>query len=121
MKKTKSSFALGISMYALTIAHPANAVEHSNKLVSELQAVNPTTDCFFFRLEGVAQADPVKPNDQWFAMSRSHSGATCDLCVAAGSARKRIAAVSSWDYWSACLWICAGGQRSAVDKDDNST
>jgi hypothetical protein len=80
MKKTKSSFALGISMCAL-IAHPANAVEHSSKLVSELQAVNPTTDCFFFRLEGVAQADPVKPNDPWFAMSRSHSGATATFAL----------------------------------------
>lgn len=53
---------------------PAHAIDHVNKRVSLLQSTSNAVDCFFFALEGVGEADPVKPGDQWFAFPRSQYG-----------------------------------------------
>ena len=51
------------------------ATGHHGKRVGYLQPAEITTDCFYFTLEGVTQADPAKPNDPWFAVLRTQSGA----------------------------------------------
>jgi hypothetical protein len=53
---------------------PVGAATH-DATVAMLQAMNTSTDCFFFILTGVTQADPVKPNDPWFAIPRTQNGA----------------------------------------------
>jgi hypothetical protein len=40
-----------------------------------LQAAELTSDCFYFTLEGVTEADPAKPNNAWFAVLRTQNGA----------------------------------------------
>lgn len=47
----------------------------SGKSVGHLQASAAEADCFFFTLEGVTEADAVRPGSPWFAVSRSQYGA----------------------------------------------
>lgn len=49
------------------------SVEHPNKLVTELHSPD-TRACAFFRLDGVSEADPVKPGNPWFAVPTNHRG-----------------------------------------------
>lgn len=63
---------LGAVLFCIDIAESAS---HYSKTVAILQASEITSDCFYFRLEGVAEADPVKPNDPWFAVARTQNGA----------------------------------------------
>jgi hypothetical protein len=50
---------------------PAN---HYNKSVGQLQSTYSNADCFYFILDGVAEADPVVPGNPWFAIPRSQFG-----------------------------------------------
>ena len=50
-------------------------VLHSDKKIATLQAFYDGADCVFFKLEGVTQADPVKPNDPMFAIAATQPGA----------------------------------------------
>ncbi|CAG0955512.1 hypothetical protein ANAEL_00316 [Anaerolineales bacterium] len=47
----------------------------SGKHVGQLQSTDVNADCFYFSLEGVSVADPVKPDSQWFAIPRTQYGA----------------------------------------------
>lgn len=71
----KKISALAVCALAATASLPSFATDHVGKTVSELQANHTATDCFYFRLDGVSEADPVKPNDPWFAVSRTAYGA----------------------------------------------
>jgi hypothetical protein len=51
------------------------AVTWASKSVGTLQSMYSGADCFYFTLQGVAEADPVKPGDPWFAISRGQYGA----------------------------------------------
>lgn len=68
----KTLVALAATM---TLTAPANAVDHTAKRVLDLH-VDATRPCAFFRLEGVAEADPVTPGSMWFAVPRAHAGYT---------------------------------------------
>lgn len=46
----------------------------TDKKVESLQANHVTLDCYFFKLEGVTQADPAVPGNPWFAVLRSELG-----------------------------------------------
>jgi hypothetical protein len=72
-KKAKGVLAVALAMASIH-SLPANAVDHVQKRVLYLQSTSDTVDCFFFVLESVGQADPVKPGDQWFAFPRSQYG-----------------------------------------------
>lgn len=41
---------------------------HGNKIITEIHS-GDSRGCFFFRLEGVSEADPAFPNVRWFAVS----------------------------------------------------
>jgi hypothetical protein len=41
--------------------------------ISMLQGFYDAADCIYFKLEGVSQAGPVKPNDPLFAISGSQT------------------------------------------------
>lgn len=52
-----------------------SAVNHVDKKVGELQPTYAAADCFYFKLKGIAEADPIKPSVAWFAVSRTDFGA----------------------------------------------
>lgn len=49
--------------------------DHYVSTVGELQPNHSTLDCFFFKLDGVTQTNPLSPNPGWFAVARSSVGA----------------------------------------------
>lgn len=51
------------------------AVHWPNRSVGQLQSSYDGADCIYFTLDGVAEADPVKPGDPWFAIPRTQYGA----------------------------------------------
>ena len=53
----------------------ANAAlaEHFNKTISLLEVAD--SNCIFFQLSGVTEANPVKPNGAWFAIERNQGNA----------------------------------------------
>ena len=52
----------------------ALAVSWFGKNVGQLQSTFIGSDCFYFTLAGVTEADPVKPGSPWFAIQRSQFG-----------------------------------------------
>lgn len=61
---------------ALTVCAPVPALSVAwvNKNVGTIQSTYSVTDCFYFTLDGVTEADPVLPGSAWFAVSRSQLG-----------------------------------------------
>ena len=51
------------------------AVDWPNKTVGRLSAAYDGADCTYFTLQGVSEADPVKPGDPTFAIPRTQFGA----------------------------------------------
>jgi len=62
------SIAAGLLISAAGL-HAEAQVLYSDRKVGTLQAFYDGADCVFFKLEGVAQADPIKPNDPMFAIA----------------------------------------------------
>jgi hypothetical protein len=89
---TRLVFALSISM----VSALALAEGHYGKTVQQLQPGHYANNCFFFTLDGVPVADPAaKPNDPWFAMDSTSSGAKQILATLL-AARASGAPVSVW-------------------------
>ena len=63
-----------ILVTTIVISQLSLAEYHQNKKVDLLQSAD-TRDCFFFRLSGVTQADPVTPNIPWFSVPLNHKQA----------------------------------------------
>lgn len=79
MRKKKSKppiiFQALASLMALSASGPGlAAVTHGAKEVGSMQTYDSAA-CFYFRLKGVSEADPVKPGDSWFALERTQPGA----------------------------------------------
>lgn len=74
MKKSISAAILAIWYFAVIQAANAELVEHYSKTVLwlETDAVN---SCIFFRLVDVTQANPVVPNDVYFAIDMTKANA----------------------------------------------
>ena len=53
----------------------AAATTHANKQVDVLQSFYDRSDCIYFKLVDVPEADPIRPGSPWFAVERSQSGA----------------------------------------------
>jgi len=54
---------------------PAYAnVVYNAAMITFLGPPTATHDCVYFTLSGVSQADPLVPNNAWFAMPSSHYG-----------------------------------------------
>lgn len=73
MKRIQVLAAALVPAFADT--HAFAQVNYVDKKISELHGFYDGADCAYFKLEGVAQADPVKPNEPFFAISRSQFGA----------------------------------------------
>lgn len=50
-------------------------VDRFNAKIDKLQATLPDTNCFYFTLQGITEADPVVPGGQWFAIHKSQAHA----------------------------------------------
>jgi len=72
VSKTMRAAALAAVAAAPTLAP---AVNWTDRTVGQLQSTYDGADCIYFTLEGVAEADPVKPGDHWFAIPRTQYGA----------------------------------------------
>jgi len=70
------SDVLGVGMLigAVATAPAAQAATYLGKAVTILQSPTPTQNCLYFQLSGVAQADPVAPNNPWFAVPSTQNG-----------------------------------------------
>jgi hypothetical protein len=53
---------------------PGHCAAWVNKNVSQIQSTYTGSDCFYFTLEGVTEADPVVPGAIWFAIPRTQNG-----------------------------------------------
>lgn len=70
MNKT-AKFGTAAVAGALVLATAAHAGWQINKTPTAVFA-DGSRDCVFFMLDGVAEADPVRPGAPWFALQRSH-------------------------------------------------
>ena len=77
MKSGFLNMVMPLAMGIVTIAglNVAQAAQYYGKTVGKLQGFYDDADCFYFQLNGVSEADPVKPGDAWFAVSRTQYGA----------------------------------------------
>jgi hypothetical protein len=57
----------------------ANAATWTNKTIVQVQPGHASTDCYYFTLQGVSQADPVVPGSPWFAINRNTNSAAKEL------------------------------------------
>jgi len=64
MKYNCVPFFILASMFS---AYSLAATDHSDKKVAIIHS-GDTRDCYFFKLEGVTEADPVASNNDWFAV-----------------------------------------------------
>jgi len=73
----KATILLKVAVLALCSIAPSVGFAASwiNKNVAAPQSMYKPADCFYFTLEGVAEADPAIPGNAWFAIPRSQYGA----------------------------------------------
>jgi len=72
MKTVKAILCLSF----LFVSSAGASVTWATKTISQLQPDHPSADCYFFTLDGVSEADPVRPGIPWFAVDRNaHLGA----------------------------------------------
>ncbi|AIW18809.1 hypothetical protein F0267_23135 [Vibrio coralliilyticus] len=63
-----------------TISSDALSRAHYNKVVDQVQ-IDSSSGCLLFSLEGVTEADPVKPNGPWFSMHPDNASKQAVLSV----------------------------------------
>ena len=73
MLATFNRHVFAVALAGLASISSANAASHTNKQVADLLAPD-YRPCTFFQLQGVAEADPVNPNNPWFAVPNDHIG-----------------------------------------------
>jgi hypothetical protein len=67
-----------VILFLLSAALPSAAfamLDWANKSVGMLSSTYDGADCYYFTLQGVAEADPIKPGDPMFAIPRAQYGA----------------------------------------------
>ena len=52
----------------------ALSTQQYSTTVLQIQSPASTADCLWFTLSGVPQADPILPNNPWFAIPRTQNG-----------------------------------------------
>jgi hypothetical protein len=69
------SFRIFAVVVAVSTPLVCNAMlDWNGKQVAMLSSTYDGADCIYFTLEGVAEADPVKPGDPTFAIPRTQNG-----------------------------------------------
>jgi hypothetical protein len=61
-----------LTVATIPIAH--GTTSHISKTIAEVQPPQAGKDCVYFRLNGVTEADPILPNNPYFALPRTHVG-----------------------------------------------
>lgn len=81
-----------VTVVGLLLASPASASVDHYSTIEQMQNTHQTTNCFYFTLVRVSQADPVVPGSPWFAMHRDTQGAgdTYAMLLAAKLSGSRI-------------------------------
>lgn len=64
----KERTLLTMILVLLHTAGAAYATDHVNATVGQLESTLQSTNCFYFTLIGVTEADPLVPGSPWFAM-----------------------------------------------------
>jgi hypothetical protein len=73
--KMKTALVAIVAVLVTLAAARSDAVIYENKMIGTIQPFIAGDNCFYFTLQGVTEADPVKPGSPWFAISRSDTGA----------------------------------------------
>ncbi len=80
-----------ISLFTVIPFLQVNAVPHLSKTVGVIKSpdINP---CSLFTLVGVAEADPIKPGNNWFAVPQTHNGhnVIISILLAASTSGKTV-------------------------------
>jgi hypothetical protein len=71
----KVNTALAALLSALVSGNACAMLDWPNKNVAMLSSTYDGADCIYFTLQGVTEADPVKPGDPTFAIPRTQYGA----------------------------------------------
>lgn len=72
---TSRTILMAVILAASLSPEATFAVNWAGKRVGQLQSTYDGADCIYFTLEGVTEADPIKPGDPFFAIPRSQYGA----------------------------------------------
>jgi len=76
-----------LCLFFLYMSSAGASTTWNGKMISQLQPDHPSVNCFYFTLDGVSEADPIRPGVAWFAVDRDvHPGAK-DLYAALLAAR----------------------------------
>ena len=70
----KHFVAMLVATLLLAAPIPGETAMWINKTVSQIQSTYVGSDCFYFTLDGVTEADPVLPGAMWFAIPRTQNG-----------------------------------------------
>lgn len=68
----RTGLVMGLAWF-LAFMGPTQAAVHSGKALAVIHSPDDRP-CVFFRLTGVAEADPVAPGIEWFALPKTHPG-----------------------------------------------
>ena len=79
MKDRNVIAAVAAGVLTSLVSQPASAESHYSKTVEMIEST--ISDCYFFKLIGVAQSDPVTPNSPWFAIHREQAQAKEMLAI----------------------------------------
>ena len=72
----KIKYAVLMSTLLASMSWQAHSqVVYTGKKITTLYGFYDSADCIYFKLEGVTQADPIKPNEPLFAIARTKGGA----------------------------------------------
>lgn len=73
----KKSFGFCFVVSAVVLMPSAGfaMLDWPNKTVAMLSSTYDGADCYYFTLQGVSEADPIKPGDPTFAFARTQYGA----------------------------------------------
>jgi hypothetical protein len=72
----KGPFFSGLAIIAAStiLAGPVLCSQQYIAAIAQFQPPNYNVDCVWFTLVGVAQADPILPNNPWFGLPRTQIG-----------------------------------------------
>ena len=72
------------------------AVSHTNKTIEILLSPD-SRPCLFFKLVGVAEADPINPDNAWFAVPVEQVGTdtTISMLISASVAGKNVSVTTT--------------------------
>jgi hypothetical protein len=65
---------LGLLTSTAGVIPIASAVTYNAATVTIIASPSPSTNCLYFQLVGVSEADPIAPNNPWFGVPATQNG-----------------------------------------------